>query len=140
MTRRTYQKLEDLVWNLYHPDRVDPLRVVQVDMDYIFDKDPAQQKRNLDRLLDRIKDMKINTVFLQAFADPDGNGTADALYFPNRYLPVRADLFNRVAWQLKTRAGVKVYAWLRAGRSCHAGADRTGGNPFYPCLQTFIPF
>jgi len=56
--------------------------------------------------------MKINTVYLQAFADPDGDGNADGLYFPNRHLPMRADLFNRVAWQLKTRSGVAVYAWL----------------------------
>jgi biofilm PGA synthesis lipoprotein PgaB len=106
------QKLEDLVWELYNPDRIDPRRVAHVDLDYVYSDDPAQQKQNLDRLLDRIKDLHINTVFLQAFADPDGNGTADALYFPNRHLPVRADLFNRVAWQLKTRAGVNVYAWL----------------------------
>ena len=106
------QKLDGLVWELYHPDRIDPRRVVQVDLDYVYDADPVQQTQNLDRLLDRIKALKINTVFLQAFADPDGNGTADGLYFPNRHMPVRADLFNRVAWQLKTRAGVNVYAWL----------------------------
>lgn len=105
-------KLEDLVWEMYNPDKLDPRRVVHIDLDYVYDPDPAQQEKNLDRLLDRIKGLKINTVFLQAFADPDGNGTADALYFPNRRLPVRADLFNRVSWQLKTRAGVKVYAWM----------------------------
>jgi len=106
------QKLNGLVWELYHPNRIDPRRVVQVDLDYVYDADPVQQSQNLDRLLDRIKGLQINTVFLQAFADPDGNGTAEELYFPNRHLPVRADLFNRVAWQLKTRAGVNVYAWL----------------------------
>ena len=26
--------------------------------------------------------------------------------------PGRADLFNFVAWQLQTRAGVKVFAWM----------------------------
>src|SRR5690606_37024688 len=31
---------------------------------------------------------------------------------PNRWLPVRADMFNRVAWQLRNRAHVQVYAWL----------------------------
>ena len=38
--------------------------------------------------------------------------TADALYFENRHLPVRADIFSRVARQLHTRAGVNVYAWM----------------------------
>ncbi len=89
-----------------------PLRAVQVDMDYLYDPDPEQTERNLDRLLDRIKAMQLSAVFLQAFADPDGDGAADALYFPNRHLPMRADLFNRVAWQLKTRADVKVFAWM----------------------------
>jgi len=89
-----------------------PLRVVQVDLDYVYDADPAQQERNLDRLVERIARMKISTVFLQAFADPEGTGLAQAVYFPNRELPMRADLFNRVSWQLRTRAQVKVYAWM----------------------------
>lgn len=89
-----------------------PLRAAHVDLDYVYDPDPAQQARNLDALLDRIKAMGLSAVFLQAFADPDGDGVASALYYPNRHLPVRADLFNRVAWQLRTRAGVAVYAWM----------------------------
>lgn len=87
-------------------------RAIQVDLDYIYDPDPAQVNRNLSKLLDRIKAMKIRSVYLQAYADPDGDGTASELYFPNHYLPMRADLFNRVAWQLTTRADVVVYAWL----------------------------
>lgn len=87
-------------------------RVVHVDLDYVYDPNPAQVEKNLSLLLDRIEALGINTVYLQAYADPDGNGTADALYFPNRHLPVRADLFNRVATQLNTRVGVQVYAWM----------------------------
>jgi biofilm PGA synthesis lipoprotein PgaB len=90
----------------------DIIRVAQVDLDYVYDADPQQQEANLDRLLDRIKALEISDVFLQAFADPDADGGADSVYFPNRHLPVRADLFGRVAWQLKTRANVRVYAWL----------------------------
>jgi biofilm PGA synthesis lipoprotein PgaB len=105
-------KLSDLTWQIQHLQTKDPQRVVQVDLDYVFDPDPQQIERNLDILVERIKAMQISTVYLQAFADPDGDGVADALYFPNSYLPVRADLFNRVAWQLMTRAGVHVYAWL----------------------------
>lgn len=88
------------------------LRVAHIDLDYIYDDNAEQTERNLDGLVQRIKDMRINTVYLQAYADPDGDGNADALYFPNRHLPVRRDLFNRVAWQLKTVAKTKVYAWL----------------------------
>ena len=88
------------------------MRALQIDLDAVYDADPAQQSRNLDALVERVKRIAPSHVFLQAFADPDGNGSADALYFPNRFLPMRADLFNRVAWQLKTRAGVEIYAWL----------------------------
>ncbi|MBO9356965.1 poly-beta-1,6-N-acetyl-D-glucosamine N-deacetylase PgaB [Bordetella petrii] len=88
------------------------MRVAHVDIDYIYDPDPEQTDRNLGALVQRIQDMQINTVFLQAFADPRGDGLARELYFPNRWLPVRADLFNRVAWQLGNRANVRVYAWL----------------------------
>lgn len=93
--------------------RVDKsLRVAHLDMDYLYDADSEQSEHNLDALIQRIKDMHINTVYLQAYADPDGDGNADALYFPNRHLPVKADLFSRVAWQLKTKARVRVYAWM----------------------------
>lgn len=91
---------------------VEHKRVIHIDLDYVYDANLTQMNRNIDALLDRIKSLKPSTVYLQAFADPDGNGVADALYFPNRHLPVRADLFNRVAWQLRTRASVEVYAWM----------------------------
>jgi biofilm PGA synthesis lipoprotein PgaB len=90
----------------------DPLRVMHVDLDYIYDTDPVQQERNLSKLINRVVDLKPSTVFLQAFSDPDGDGSADAVYFPNRILPMRADLFNRVSWQLSTRADVRVFAWM----------------------------
>lgn len=90
----------------------DGLRAMQVDLDYVWDPDPAQLERNLDVLVQRVQDIGPSHVFLQAFADPDGDGAAESLYFPNRHLPMRADLFNRVAWQLRTRAQVRVFAWL----------------------------
>ena len=102
----------DLAYELRKDENLKGLRAMQVDLDYVYDADPAQQARNLDALIERVKRIGPSHVFLQAFADPDGNGSADALYFPNRHLPMRADLFNRVAWQLKSRAGVQVFAWL----------------------------
>ena len=101
-----------LGWLIRHQQRIDPVRAVQVDLDYVYDPDPAQQERNLSVLLDRIKRMQPTQVWLQAYADPKGDGVAEATYFPSRHLPMRADLFSRVAWQLRTRAGVRVYAWM----------------------------
>ncbi|WP_373745664.1 poly-beta-1,6-N-acetyl-D-glucosamine N-deacetylase PgaB [Neisseria dentiae] len=87
-------------------------RAVHIDLDYLHDPDPAQVERNFDKLIERIYKMGITTVYLQAFADDDGNGVAEAVYFPNRHLKMKADLFSRVAWQLITRSNVKVYAWM----------------------------
>src|SRR6478672_11477870 len=90
-----------------------PAKVMHLDLDYIYDPDPVQQEKNLGLWLDRIIAMGVNTVYLQAFSDPDANGAADAVYFPNRHLPMRADLFNRVAWQIQSRTQAQhVYAWL----------------------------
>lgn len=101
-----------LGWVIRHQQRIDSQRVVQVDLDYVYDPDPKQQERNLSILLDRIKRMHPSQVWLQAYADPKGDGVAEATYFPSRHLPMRADLFSRVEWQLRTRAYVRVYAWM----------------------------
>ena len=117
-----HDKVSDLKRELRQPASYDgneqPLtRIVAVDLDALYDPDPAKQEKNVGELIERIKRMRVNTVYLRAVADLDHDGKADAAYFPNRHLPVRADLFNRVAWQLYTRAAVGletlyVYAWL----------------------------
>ena len=104
--------IQDVIWNLEPSDAHRPVRVVHADLDYIYSDDAAQQEKNLSALLDRVKRLNINTVYLQAFSDVDGDGAAEAVYFPNRHMPVRANLFNRVAWQLRTRTNVHVYAWM----------------------------
>ncbi len=104
--------MSEFARDLNDSQRTSHTRIVQVDLDYVYDPDPAQQARNIDKLISRIYNMQISAVYLQAFADPTGSGLAKELYFPNRHLPVRHDLFNRVAWQLATRAHVKVYAWM----------------------------
>ncbi len=116
------EKLTDLKRNLRQPAEYDgvelPLnRVVGVDLDMLYDPDPIQQDTNVGILVERILKMRANMVYLRAAADLDGDGIADALYFPNRHLPMRADLLNRVAWQLRTRAAlppdyVRVYVSL----------------------------
>jgi len=90
-----------------------PQKIAHIDLDYIYDPDPGQQRRNIDHLVDRLTWLGVNAVYLQAFADPDANGSADAVYFPNRHLPIRADLFSYVAWEIRTRTPVRrVYAWM----------------------------
>ena len=94
------------------PDGYPKKRIIQADLDMIYDPDPAQTERNLGEFLDRIKALSVTTVYLQAFADDDGTGNIREVYFPNRVLPVKQDLFSRVAHQLKSRTEVEVYAWM----------------------------
>ena len=104
-------RIDDFVANLREfPPSLE--RVMHVDLDYVYDKDPVQQEKNLGSLIERVLASGVTTVYLQAFADDEATGVAKSLYFKNSYMPVKADIFGRVSWQLKTRAGVKVYAWM----------------------------
>ena len=104
-------KIDDFVANLReHPPQLE--RVMHVDLDYVYDKDPVQQEKNLGSLIERVLASGVTTVYLQAFSDDDASGVAKSLYFKNSYMPVKADIFGRASWQLKTRAGVKVFAWM----------------------------
>jgi biofilm PGA synthesis lipoprotein PgaB len=139
----------DLAWELQHPQTNRIVRAVQVDLDYIYDPNPAQQERNLGLLLDRIKALGPTEVWLQAFADPGGDDSASEVYFPNHVLPMRADLFSRVAWQLRTRCSVRVYAWMpvlgwrlpdRAQQARLEIQPRPGVPPEKPArLNPFLP-
>lgn len=93
--------------------RVNPVeRAVVVSLDDVYDPSPDQQEKKLGDLIERIYRLRPSSVYLQAFSDPSRSGLAQAVYFPNRHLPMRSDLFSRAAWQLSTRARVSVYAWL----------------------------
>jgi biofilm PGA synthesis lipoprotein PgaB len=98
--------LADFIAALAGPRHPEPVRAVQLGLDAVYDPDPAEQERKLSILLDRVRALRPSHVFLAA-GDP-------AAYFPTRHVPVRADLFNRVAWQLASRAEVKVHAVLPA--------------------------
>lgn len=99
--------LADFVAEVRGPQSPEPLRAVEVALDDLYSPDAAAQETNLSVLLERIQVMRPTHVYLKAYA-----GAGEAVYFPNRFLPVRADLFNRVAWQLATRDDVKVFARL----------------------------
>jgi poly-beta-1,6-N-acetyl-D-glucosamine N-deacetylase len=141
--------LPEFAYTLRQHDSAGISRVMHVDLDYIYDSNPAQQDKNLSALLERITAVGVNTVYLQAFADSDGDGNARALYFPNRHMPVRADLFNRVSWQIGRRTGAKVYAWMpvlafelptqHPAAALTVKASREEGKHAYKRLTLFSP-
>ncbi len=117
-----HEKITDLKRNLRQPSEYEgaelPLnRVVGVNLDELYHPDPVIQDANVGILVERILRLRVNMVYLLASADLNNNNKADALYFPNRHLPMRADLLNRVAWQLRTRGAlppnyIRVYVAL----------------------------
>lgn len=114
-----------------------PQKIAHIDLDYIYDPNPEQLRRNVNHLVDRLAWLGVNVVYLQAFSDPDANGSAAAVYFPNRHLPVTADVFSYVAWEIRTRTPVRrVYAWmpllaweLPAGHPAQAQLVRAEAGP-----------
>ncbi|WP_347455595.1 poly-beta-1,6-N-acetyl-D-glucosamine N-deacetylase PgaB [Acinetobacter thermotolerans] len=89
------------------------MSIMHLDLDYIYDSDPKQLTLNIHHLIKRIHEVQPNTIFMQAFADPDANGSAHEVYFSNPHLPVRAELFKKVTEQIRTQTKVKIiYAWL----------------------------
>jgi len=98
------------VANLYEDKSL--TRAVQVDLDLVYDPNSYEETdKNLGKLIDRLVTMKVNTVFLQAFADPDGTGNVKSVYFTNRVLPVKADIFSHAVHQMIIR-DMMVYAWM----------------------------
>lgn len=89
-------------------------REQHINLDYVYNSEPAVFKANYDALISRVAQYGVTAVYLKAYSDPDKDGIMDGTYFPNPHLPVKAGIFSQVAWQLRTRAGVKIYAWMPA--------------------------
>lgn len=88
------------------------VNAAQLDLDMIFDpKDATQTEHNLDLAIERFNSAKINTVFLQAFSDPNGDGNVPSVYFHTDKAPVKADLFSHVSNKLSVK-GFTVFAWV----------------------------
>jgi len=105
-------KIEDFIADLKQ-NFTEPVqqRIVHVDLDLLYDSDPVAQQNNLDEFIERIYSIKPSTVYLQAFCDDKGDGNIFSVYFPNRVLPMKADLFSYVVNQLYIR-DIEVYAWM----------------------------
>lgn len=85
------------------------LRGLCVQLDEIYAPTEEEREARLGKILDVLVAFKPNVVLLSVAST---EASPAAVYFPTERLPVRADLFNRVAWQIRTRAEVDVYAWL----------------------------
>jgi len=88
-----------------------PLRVAQVDLDLLYDDNPALFEANIATALDTLKRSNVNTVFLQAFVDTKATGNAEEMYFSSRLSPTKKDVFDYVVQRLHG-SRFQVYAWI----------------------------
>jgi peptidoglycan/xylan/chitin deacetylase (PgdA/CDA1 family) len=75
--------------------------------------DPArlageELEARLGTTIERVRKLGANAVAIDPFVR-DAQGELVGAWFPNAQLPLRADVLSRIAWQLQTRAGVRVF-------------------------------
>jgi biofilm PGA synthesis lipoprotein PgaB len=104
------QELEKRLQDSSNPQR--PHRIMQMDLDAVYDADPQQLERNIDVLTGRVQRAGADTVFLQAFNDSQGNGNTESVYFHTSSAPVKGDIFSHVVTRLKNAGRYRVYAWM----------------------------
>jgi biofilm PGA synthesis lipoprotein PgaB len=97
------------------PANTDTVRAVKINLDRLYDTDPARQDEKLGRLMEQTARLGVNTVLLQPLSAPAGGRYFSEAYFPNSVLPMRSDLLNRVAWQFRSRLGVDVFMLVDTG-------------------------
>ncbi len=83
------------------------VRLVRLDPESLPWRDPAAFEKALGAVLERTKKIGATWVVVDAAARGP-SGKLEAAWFPNRGLPVKADVLSRIVWQLRTRSGVAV--------------------------------
>ncbi|HTG20197.1 MAG TPA: poly-beta-1,6-N-acetyl-D-glucosamine N-deacetylase PgaB [Reyranella sp.] len=107
--------LGDLARNLrFEPDRPATRRIACLTLDALAAVGPgAAQDEALGHIVEGLRALGTNTVVIDAnVALPSPGAPLNAVYFPNRLLPMRLDLLSRATWQIRTRASNDVYLHL----------------------------
>jgi len=86
------------------------IRAVQVDLDLIYSPSPLEFRDNVRHTLDRLVSIGANTIFLQVFQDPDGDGSANGVYFKTDSAP-SLDVLGVFLDEAKRR-NFRVFAWM----------------------------
>ena len=80
-------------------------RLVSMNPAAFWTGDAAGLDERLGPALERLRTLGVTSVVLDAAViGPDGR--IEATWFPNRQLPMRADILGRLSWQVQSRAGV----------------------------------
>ena len=82
-------------------------RLVELNPAALWTGDDAGMNERLGHAIERLRTLGVTAVVLDA-AVIGADGRIEATWFPNRELPVRADILSRISWQIQSRAGVIV--------------------------------
>jgi peptidoglycan/xylan/chitin deacetylase (PgdA/CDA1 family) len=83
------------------------IRLLRLRPELLTPGDPVSFEKALGVAVERVKILGATHLVVDAAARGPG-GRVDAVWFPNRVLPVRADVLSRIVWQMHTRAHVEV--------------------------------
>lgn len=104
--------LDDLARNITFPTLLPAAqRLVCVNPAQLWDADPAAFDDQLGRAIERMRVLGATTAVIDA-ASIDAQGRLQGLWFPSTVLPMRANALSRIAWQMRTRAGVEAVVRL----------------------------
>lgn len=137
--------LADLVATLSTPAQAPTAqRLVCVNPATLWHADPAIFDSRLGQAIERMRLLGATTAVVQALsAAPQPEGAPRALpsaWFPNASLPLQADALSRIAWQLRTRAGVQVVARLPHQPLAAAGLSPAQRDAVFATLGAQIPW
>lgn len=102
----------------YHFDRGDaawlnraapPVRAASVDLDDVYSRDPRVFDDRVNQLVERVRALGANTVFLSVCSDSGSTGEFAVAWCMNHQVRVRADIWSMVASRL-SQARIKVWA------------------------------
>lgn len=78
-----------------------PLRFMEIELDEMAGRSPAEQEQWLSALLTRLQLLRVNAVVVSPFTRAGRQA-----FFRNDSMPMRAEVLHRVLHQIRTRAGV----------------------------------
>jgi peptidoglycan/xylan/chitin deacetylase (PgdA/CDA1 family) len=131
--------LQDLARNMRpDPNEIRAEHLVCLDPAALWDDDPEIANERLGRAIERTRTLGVNGLVVDAVRR-DAQGHITAAWFPTRELPLAGDWLSRIAWQMRTRAGVSVYARLPHTAALAALGDKARVIRLYQDLGGLVP-
>ena len=113
-------------------------RWVCLDPALLWTGDAATTDERLGRAIERYRTLGVTGVVIDAATIGTDGGLTQA-WFPNRELPLQADVLSRMVWQLQTRAGVEVQVRLSSTRSLATLGSAERVLRLFEDLGTYVP-